>query len=381
MAMKPVSVSQLNSYIKRLLQSDPIISNIGVTGEISNLTKHSSGHWYFALKDAGSRVNCFLPAERVRSLRYEISEGMQITAYGYVSVYERGGYYSLNIRDIQAEGEGSLKQAFENLKKKLGAEGLFDEDKKRSLPERPRRIGVVTSPTGAAVKDKITTVKRRNPFVDVLIYPCLVQGEGSAASVCGAIEQMNRLFPELDLLIVGRGGGSAEDLWTFNEEAVARAVRASKIPVISAVGHEQDVVISDLAADLRAATPTAAAELAVPDIAYMRDRLERNTPQRLFAFLYDNLEEAQRKADRLIEDAGYAAKHLFDSLEHRLELAAAQISALDPLSVLSKGYAAVKKGNSWLGSAKELEAGDHIELTFSDGRADCLVERRELADE
>lgn len=378
MAMKPVSVSQLNSYINRLLKTDPIISNVGVSGEVSNLTKHSSGHWYFALKDEKSRINCFLAADRVMNLRYDISEGMQITAYGGVSVYERGGYYSLNVRDIQAEGEGSLRQAFENLKRRLQAEGLFDDSLKRPIPAHPRRIGVITSPTGAAVKDIITTVKRRNPFTDVLIYPCLVQGEGSAVSVSAAIEAVNSLFPELDVLIVGRGGGSAEDLWTFNEEAVARAVRASKIPVISAVGHEQDVVISDLAADLRAATPTAAAELAVPDVSYLRDRLLRCTPERLFAFLDGRLESASLKADRLMESCSGSVSSMLAALDHRLEVLRVETASLDPLSVLSKGYAAVIKDGSYNVSAAALSKGDRIELVFSDGRAVCAVESTEV---
>ncbi len=371
--MRPVSVSQLNSYINRILATDPIISNIGVSGEVSNLTKHSSGHWYFALKDAKSRVNCFLPADRVARLRYELSEGMQIVAYGGISVYERGGYYSLNVRDIQAEGEGSLKQAFENLKKKLEAEGLFDPAHKRKIPEYPKRIGVVTSPTGAAVKDIISTVKRRSPFTDVLLYPCLVQGEGGAASVCEAIEQMNLLFPGLDLLIVGRGGGSSEDLWTFNEESVARAVYGSKIPVISAVGHEQDVVISDLCADLRAATPTAAAELAVPDVSYLKDRMMRCSPQRLFGALSDRLEDAFTQTERLRRSCDDAVEARTAELDHKLRLLQLQIEAYDPMKVLAKGYAVVKKGSGWQLSAEGLADGDELTVMFRDGSADVVV--------
>ncbi|MBP5749733.1 MAG: exodeoxyribonuclease VII large subunit, partial [Firmicutes bacterium] len=212
MPLKPVSVSQLNSYIRRILATDPILMNLSVKGEISNLTKHSAGHWYFTLKDETSRISCFLPRERVSSLRYDISEGMELIVYGSVSVYERGGSYSVYVRDIDVQGEGSLKIAFENLRKKLEAEGLFDPSVKRPIPAFPKRIGVLTSPTGAAVHDIITTVKRRNPLVDVLVYPCTVQGPDAAASIAQGLSEMNRLFPDLDVIIAGRGGGSAEDL-------------------------------------------------------------------------------------------------------------------------------------------------------------------------
>ncbi len=343
--MKAVSVSQLNTYIKRILSTDPILCNIAVKGEVSNLTKHASGHWYFSLKDDDSRINCFLPSSRVPSLRFDLDEGMEITAFGNVSVYERGGSYSLQIRDIEAEGEGTLKQAFEKLKRKLEEEGLFDPAHKRPIPSQPRRIGVVTSPTGAAIRDIISTVRRRNPSVDILLYPALVQGEGSAKSVCEGIETLNSKFPELDLLIVGRGGGSAEDLWTFNEESVARAVYASKIPVISAVGHEIDYVITDYVADLRGATPTAAAELAVPHIDTYKDRLRRLDPKILY---------------------GYLEEHVFD-LERRLKIIKMAIDASDPGTVLSKGFAVVQKGDDYISDISKFSKGDTLKVRFAKG--------------
>lgn len=343
--MKAVSVSQLNTYIKRILSTDPILCNIAVKGEVSNLTKHASGHWYFSLKDDDSRINCFLPSSRVPALRFDLDEGMEITAFGNVSVYERGGSYSLQIRDIEAEGEGTLKQAFEKLKRKLEEEGLFDPAHKRPIPSQPRRIGVVTSPTGAAIRDIISTVRRRNPSVDILLYPALVQGEGSAKSVCEGIETLNSRFPELDLLIVGRGGGSAEDLWTFNEESVARAVYASKIPVISAVGHEIDYVITDYVADLRGATPTAAAELAVPHIDTYKDRLRRLDPKVLY---------------------GYLEEHVFD-LERRLKIIKMAIDASDPGTVLSKGFAIVQKGDDYISDISKFSAGDTLKVRFAKG--------------
>ncbi len=399
--MRPVSVSQLNGYIKRTLATDPILSAVTVRGEISKLTFHSSGHVYFTLKDETSRLSCFLAADRVPGLRFDLDEGMEILAEGSVSVYERGGYYSLNIRSVEAAGEGALNAAFEKLKAKLSAEGLFDEKLKRKLPAFPRLIGVVTSPTGAAVHDIITTVKRRDPLADILIYPCLVQGPGAAASVCAGIEALNRQFPQIDVLIVGRGGGSKEDLWTFNEESVARAVRASKIPVISAVGHEVDVTICDLAADVRGATPTAAAELAVPQLSVYTDAMKASSPEKLGMILSQALEysgqrmisamrqcssglEALASSSRLrtergLADAEAAVKALFTRKELDLKLARASLDGADPMEILRRGYTAVKSADgTWTGSAARIKDGDRIKVVFGDGILNCLVEGREI---
>ena len=266
---------------------------------------------------------------------------MEITAYGNISVYERGGTYSLQIKDIEAEGEGTLKTAFENLKRKLEAEGLFSAEHKRAIPKSPRKIGVVTSPTGAAIRDIISTVKRRNSMVDILLYPALVQGNGSAASVCEGIKILNEKFPDLDLMIVGRGGGSIEDLWTFNEESVARAVYGSKIPVISAVGHEIDYVITDYVADLRGATPTAAAELAVPH----KDRLQRFSPSKLYMYLEDKVYQA----------------------EYRLRMLSSAIKASDPSLPLIRGYAMAEKDGTYISSVSDLSPGDKISVHMKDG--------------
>ena len=266
MAIKPVSVSQLNGYIKRILQTDPLLGNVSVVGEVSNLKYHGSGHVYFTLKDANSKISCFLPHDRAEALRYELSEGMEITASGYIYLYERGGSYSLNIRDIEVAGLGNLAIAFEKLKSKLEAEGLFDPAKKKAIPSFPEKIAVVTSETGAAVRDILKIIKNRNNYVDVLIYPVLVQGPAAAGEIAAAINHINEKWPDTDTIITGRGGGSMEELWAFNEEIVARAIYASAIPVISAVGHETDFTIADFVADRRAETPTAAAHMAVPDI-------------------------------------------------------------------------------------------------------------------
>lgn len=374
MPLKPVSVSQLNSYIKRILATDPILSNVSVKGEISNLTKHSSGHWYFTLKDETSRINCFLPADRVFGLRFDISEGMELIVYGSVSVYERGGSYSVYVRDIDVQGEGSLKIAFENLRRKLEAEGLFDPDVKRPIPEFPKRIGVLTSPTGAAVHDIITTVKRRNPLVDVLIYPCIVQGPEAAASIVNGLAEMNKLFPDLDVIIAGRGGGSAEDLWCFNEESVARAIRASEIPVISAVGHEVDFTIADFAADLRGATPTAAAELAVPHMAALIDTLQLYTPQRLYQNLQTGFENYGLSLQRLRDSVENSIRSRIREAESRLELLKNDADLSNPMNVLDKGYAMAKKGGEWVERAAAFAKGDSLDLRFKDGTLVCLVQ-------
>ena len=380
--MKPVSVSQLNTYIKRILQTDPILGNITVTGEVSNLTRHSSGHWYFALKDDKSTVRCFLARDRVARLRYDISAGMKIIAYGSISVYEPGGYYSLNIREIDVEGEGELQKAYENLRKRLAEEGLFDEDHKRPLPDNPRRIGVITSPTGAAIRDIITTVKRRSPLVDVLLYPCLVQGPEAAQSIADAVKDMNERFPDLDLLIVGRGGGSAEDLWSFNEEAVVRAVYNSAIPVISAVGHEVDHVLTDFSADLRGATPTAAAELAVPDFSEIRDRLMRLSPGNMYASLAGLVQRAELTAGRIMDGSTAAIDSRLAQESHRLQMIKLECDLSNPMNLLSSGYAVVRGENGhWIESIDGVAPGTKVSVRLKDGQLLCTVDGTEASHE
>lgn len=258
-----LSVAELTRYIKLKLEQDPMLAEVWVRGEISNFTHHSSGHMYFTLKDKMSRVKAIMFASANRRLAFQPKEGMMVIAQGNISVYERDGQYQFYVQHMQPDGIGSLYLAFEQLKKKLAGEGLFAEERKRPIPRFPRTVGVITSPTGAAVRDIITTMQRRYPQAGILLHPVLVQGEQAAPSIAAAIRRMNELG-EADVLIVGRGGGSLEELWPFNEEVVARAIAESRIPVISAVGHETDFTIADFVADLRAATPTAAAELAVP---------------------------------------------------------------------------------------------------------------------
>ncbi len=378
MALKPVSVSQLNSYIGRVLSTDPILMNVSVCGEIANMTKHSSGHWYFSLKDNSSNLKCFLASFRTASLRFEPENGMQVIAYGNVSVYEKGGYYSLDVKAIEAEGEGVLQQAFEALKRKLAAEGLFDEFRKRNLPKFPKTLGVITSPTGAAIHDIITTVKRRNPLVDVLLYPALVQGEGSAASVAGAIKEMNRL-KKADVLIVGRGGGSAEDLWTFNEEAVARAVFESKIPIISAVGHESDTTICDYTSDVRAATPTAAAELAVPHIDNYIDRINSCSPSAMYGALAARVDSEILRNKHLYQLCRNSMEIMLSELESRLKLLKLSVDSNNPINVLDRGFAVVQNNNGkWVTKMEGIKNGDKLKIMLADGNVNCTVDDTEV---
>lgn len=292
-----LSVKELNRYMRMKLESDATLADVWIRGEISNFTHHSSGHMYFTLKDTDSRIKCIMFASHNQRLPFKPKEGARVIARGNVSVYERDGQYQFYATHMQPDGIGSLYLAFEQLKQKLEGEGLFAPQRKRPLPRYPRTIGVVTSPTGAAVRDILTTLARRYPQAAVVLYPVLVQGKGAAPSIVKALRTLNDMG-EADVLIVGRGGGSLEELWAFNEEQVARAIYESAIPVISAVGHETDFTIADFVADLRAATPTAAAELAVPHTAELRAQL-RQREQMLQQGLQHRLRQARERLGRL----------------------------------------------------------------------------------
>ncbi len=396
MAIKPIKVSQLNGYIKRVLQSDPLLGNVSVIGEISNLKYHSTGHVYFTLKDETSKINCFLAAEYLKDLRYDLSDGIEIVAGGYIYLYERGGSYSLNVREITIEGVGNLTAAFERLKEKLSKEGLFDEKYKKPIPFFPQKIAVITSETGAAVRDIIKIIKSRNNIVDVLVYPCLVQGPGAAAEIADAISEVNRLFPEIDIIIVGRGGGSMEELWAFNEEVVARSIFASRIPVIFAVGHETDYTISDFVADKRAETPTAAAQLAVPDIAalkeyvtnemenlvqimerlirYMELRVKNSNIEALSAGMNSKLLIHAMKAESLYKDMTGSLGSRLEEWSSRVERLKAGLDALNPKNIMDRGYAAILDGQGKLaGSVERFCAGDSLKAVMKDGVIMCKV--------
>lgn len=396
MAIKPIRVSQLNSYIKRLIQSDPLLGNVSVIGEISNLKHHGSGHVYFTLKDENSRINCFLSSDTLRDIRFELADGMEIVAEGYIYLYERGGSYSLNIRDIRVEGMGNLSIAFEKLKEKLAGEGLFDEKYKKPLPAFPRNIGVITSETGAAVRDIISIIKGRNDVVHVLVFPVLVQGPGAAAEIVEAIRMVNEKFPHFDTLIVGRGGGSREELWAFNEEIVARSIFQSVIPIISAVGHEIDFSISDFVADKRAETPTAAAQMAVPDTKELklalnqyRESLERRlenhlrmmdlklramSPGQMAQTLLHRIQREALSCEHLKKEMENHLTSEIRTRENQIHGIKDQLAALNPLNIMERGYAAILDGQGILrSSASDFSKDDPLTARFRDGRVDCIV--------
>ncbi len=419
MALKPITVSQLNTYADRILRTDPILGSVSVKGEISNLKIHSVGHIYFSLKDESSRLNCFMPSSAASKLRYAIENGIEIVAHGYVAVYKAGGYYSLNVRDIEVSGEGSLAAAFKAMYKKLESEGIFDAKRKKKIPEFPQNVAIVTSPTGAAVRDIIKIIKSRNSLVNVTVFPCLVQGASAAADISGTIDMINERFPDTDVIIAGRGGGSQEDLWAFNEELVARAIFRSEIPIISAVGHETDFSISDFAADMRAETPTAAAAAAVPNIYDMMERaselkrllwsrlkrseeyherlLESRTPGYFLSILSqkaENLDHGLRRLNLQIS-AGIAenvmrrefetvtayskldtdAKNKFRQLEYELEKLNLRIESGSPQHTFSRGYAALfaEDGDRMIRSVDEVSKGQTVNVMLADGRIKCEV--------
>lgn len=396
MGLKPVRVGQLNSYIGRILKTDPILGNVSVIGEISNLTFHNSGHVFFSLKDEKSRLRCFLSSWNLEKITCPLEEGMEIIASGYISVFERDGVYNLNVIDIEANGIGQLAIAFEKLKAKLEKEGLFAPENKKPLPWFPSKVAVVTSETGAAVRDIIKTIKNKNDYVNIYIYPVLVQGPAAARDIASAIDRINAEYRDTDIIITGRGGGSMEELWAFNEEIVARSIFASKIPVISAVGHETDFTISDFTADFRAATPTAAAEMAVPDtheirlslnemrialadnlirnIEMKRNRLNALDPNAFAKGIADKIAYEQLNADRIMEGMGESLRHRITSLRERAEHLGALINAADPKAILARGYSVVTDENGKIiSSAGELSVGQNVTIETGRGSADARI--------
>ena len=398
MAMKPISVSQLNNYIKRTLQTDPLLGNVSVTGEISNLKFHDSGHVYFSLKDESSRINCFIASDNLMTLGCMPSEGMEVVIGGYIYLYMRGGSYSLNVRTMEESGQGELAAAFEKLKRKLEAEGLFDKERKREIPLFPGKIALVTSPTGAAVRDMIKIITGKNDFVDILICPVLVQGPNAAGEIAAAIDDLNKNHPDVDVIIAGRGGGSMEELWAFNEEIVARSIYASHIPVISAVGHEIDFTISDFVADMRAETPTAAAERAAPDTGGIRGQLEtmeQEMKNRLTAIAREkrrmlealdpevfgrNLKSRiafdRLNADNIMSDAESRMRSMLTTLRHRIQLAGEVVESSSPRAIMDRGYSIVTdEDGKVVKNADALADRQLINIEAAKGRATARVER------
>ena len=372
MALRPITVTQLNDYIARVFDSDTLLMNVAVTGEISNLKYHSSGHVYFSLNDEYSKVNCFLPSSYVRTLKYELGDGLEITATGKINVYRKGGYYSLFVRNVQVAGEGGLSMAFQLMKEKLEKEGLFDPAHKKPIPAFPHKIGILTSSTGAAVKDIIKIIRSKNELVDIMVFPVQVQGDGAAADIAGMLKFVNDNYDDIDTLIVGRGGGSQEDLWAFNEEILARAIYDSRIPVISAVGHEIDFSISDFVADLRAETPTAAADIAVPGIRELVDRLDKFSSEMLL-----NLKNVLRVGELKVEQAYSRMKQDMDLLllnrYNEIERFKLILEQNDPHRIMERGYTVIESDGRVIRSPEELKDGEY-DIVFRSGKVRVRIE-------
>ncbi len=391
MEAKIATVSQINGYVKKILDHNIILNNVWVKGEISNFKRHYSGHLYITLKDESSVLKAVMFRASAQSLNFDPSDGMKVLARGRISVYEAGGSYQLHIEEMIPDGVGELYIAYEQLKKKLEDEGLFSPDHKKPIPAFPKSVGVVTASTGAAVRDIINVITRRYPMAEIVIYPAQVQGAGAAESIVRAIEYFNAV-KEVDTLIVGRGGGSIEDLWAFNEEITARAIFASEIPVISAVGHETDFTIADFVSDMRAPTPSAAAEIAVPSMLELynriitdKNRIVRNMTGRIensrlllrrfkMRTPRDRIDEYNLRMDSLVKRMAGSVKMRAMSMRRSLAEQAAKLDALSPLQTLSRGYSIpTKEDGTVIRSAKDMEKGIEFTLRMKDGSAECVV--------
>ena len=390
------TVTALNEYIKELLDGDAGLAALTVRGEVSNYKAYPSGHHYFSLKDETGALKCVMFKGSAIHLRFRPQNGMKVIAMGRVSVFPRDGAYQLYISAMMPDGVGDLHAAFEQLKEKLREEGLFDVEHKKPIPAYPRKIALVTSPVGAAVQDMLRILEARWPLSEVCILPVRVQGSEAAGEISRAIDYANA-HQVADLIITGRGGGSMEDLWCFNEEIVARAIYRSDIPVISAVGHEPDVTIADFVADLRAATPSNAAELAVPDqndvyawlsqvdarlrqrtgreLSLARERLRRFEQSRGLSDPMNLVEDRRMLLDRQQERLAAALAGRLAGERERFAAAAAKLDALSPLKVLGRGYAIPQKGEQVITSAKELRKDDRFMLKLWDGTVPCRVEK------
>lgn len=390
-----VTVSQLNFYIRSILEDNPILNNIFVVGEISNFKYYPrSGHMYLTLKDEAAQLKAVMFSNSAQRLKFMPEDGMRVVCRGRISVYDKDGVYQLYIEDMQPDGAGALSKAFEQLKDKLSKEGLFNEEHKKSLPIFPKKIGVATSNIGAAVEDIKNIANRRFPLCELVIAPTVVQGEQASIDIVNSIEMLDSI-EDIDLIIVGRGGGSIEDLWAFNTEEVARAVFNCKAPVISAVGHETDYTICDFVADLRAPTPSAAAEIAVPDIEEIKERLTKYS-NFISSYLSRRLDFEYQRLDNIVHGSNLSAideffKKYYDVIKlcnnemtnafdlkvqncsNKISFAAGKLNALSPLAVLSRGYGIVQKDDEVVKSVKALNTDDKIKVTLNDGSAICTV--------
>lgn len=396
MQQEIMTVTELTKYIKKRLETDDLLNNLLITGEISNFHHHSSGHMYFTLKDDNSRLKSVMFRSANQDLKFQPEDGMEVIASGYVSLYESRGQYQLYVQDLQPEGIGALHIAFEQLKEKLQQKGLFAAEHKRELPQFPQKVGVITSPTGAAIRDILSVIQRRFRGVSVLIAPATVQGDKAASTLVGALKILNQQS-DVDVIIIGRGGGSIEDLWPFNEEEVARAIFSSQTPVVSAVGHETDYTIADFVADVRAPTPSAAGELAVSNqeevnryVERLTDSLVQNIEQKLsdcrnqltnlmerrvFLQPKQQLKDRKQRIDELEERLINLMERRLNLAQERLQSKAEKLDTLSPLNILSRGYTYCHKKDKQesLSSVSEVKPGDKLEVFLSDGKLETEV--------
>lgn len=394
-----LSVSEVNSYIKNLLSGDFLLRSLWIKGELSNFKRHSSGHLYFSLKDDTGMIKCVMFKSNAAGLNFRPEHGMMVLAAGYISVYERDGAYQFYVSEMLTAGAGALNIAYEKLKNRLEAEGLFAQERKRTLPFLPKRIGIVTSPTGAAVHDLVSIIKRRNPKVDILIVPAQVQGVEGISSLVNALDKIYKM--SVDVIIAGRGGGSLEELWCFNEEKVVRKIAQSPVPIISAVGHETDFTLADFAADVRAATPSMAAELAVPVLAQLEELVDRQKQrllremERLIAvkrqqlmFLAKHsalgqieqfLAGYRQYVDQLSQKLSYEMQMNVEQRQKQLAILAGKLDALSPLKVLKRGYAVCENNaGQILYDINKVNRGEYLKITLLNGALGCIVQDKEV---
>ncbi len=390
-----LTVTQVNTYIKAILDENVHLKNIYITGEISNFLHYfRSGHMYFTLKDENSQLKAVMFSSNAGRLKFKPNDGMKVLCRGRISVYDKEGNYQLYVDDMQPDGIGTLAIAFEQLKEKLSKEGLFDDACKKTIPKFPRKIGVATSDMGAAIEDIKNITKRRYPIAELVIVPTVVQGDGAPADICKSIDILDSRG-DIDVIIVGRGGGSLEDLWAFNTEQVARSVFECNTPIISAVGHETDYTICDFVSDLRAPTPSAAAELAVPDSSALIDYLD-NIKNRLSSLLYSKIDKEYQRLDNLLintplenmqeylnrknDELDVLQTRLSDGFCYFLEQRSnefknkvSRLDALSPLKILSRGYTLASIDGKTVVCVNDINVNDEIDLTFCDGKSKCIV--------
>lgn len=393
--MNIFSVSEITKYIKQLFEYDSKVASVMVRGEISNFKKHYSGHCYFTLKDSNATIRAVMFKSRAQFLKFEPKDGMKVIAGGQVTVFERDGQYQLYTTQLVPEGIGELSLAFAQLKEKLDSEGLFAEEKKQALPILPKSVGIVTSPTGAVLRDIITVSKRRHPGIMLKLFPVQVQGTEAPRQIVHGIEVFNQLN-NVDVIIIGRGGGSIEELWAFNDEKVVRAIAASQIPIVSAVGHQTDYTLADFVADRRAATPSQAAEFVVPDVRELHkyvvtlrnmlesnvrnlvknniSRLEQYTQNRVFKNPYEVIAIQQQILDHSMQRLEHAIKKIVIGKEHEFKIITEKLAMLNPLAVLARGYSILRTMDGQLvKDAARLQAGQKIEIVLNQGMIEAEI--------